>query len=316
MRPDEAYETILLMMYHLNVMLHLCGCLLLIFLYKHDNRTTQQLVLINLSFIELIKNLLIIFITLLHSSVDETIQLISKIFVVFVHTTILFVYYMTMYFLTLDRLLAACLNLKYAIHCTIARVKFLLMVTWLLGITLGICCSTLSYHNIIPFHYLPYAMYVYVTISAGFTILAVVTYGVLFCEYKNSIQIHTGNFIEGSGNTPRNIFTVFLRSNFYISIILIASFIVFRVIPDFMNLIYGFSYDIVHPGNGMFAFLVGFLYGSSDLIDALIYIFMKKNVRGLLITTLKRFYASICCHGIGQEETEEILYSTAFTTSV
>ena len=221
MESDVAYKTTLLLIYHLNVMLHSCGCSLLIFLYNHGNKTIQQLILINLSFIEFCHNVLIITLAFLLYSENETSLFISRIVLVFVNTTALFLYYMSMYFLTLDRLLAVCLNLKYPIYCTTAKVKSLLIATWLLGVAMGICCSTLSYYDIPPFDYEPYDIYVYLTLSTGFIILAVATYGILFCKYKKSIQMHTRNSKEGSRDTPPNTFALFFQSNFYISIILI-----------------------------------------------------------------------------------------------
>ena len=149
MKPDDAYKSILLIMYHLNVMLHSCGCSLLIFLYNHGNKTTQQLILINLSFIEFCHNVLIITVAFLYYSENETLQIISRIFLVFVNTTVLFLYYMAMYFLILDRLLAVCLNLKYPIYCTIAKVKSLLIATWLLGID---CNGYMLLHPILLLH--------------------------------------------------------------------------------------------------------------------------------------------------------------------
>ena len=214
MKPDDAYKSILLIMYHLNVMLHSCGCSLLIFLYNHGNKTTQQLILINLSFIEFCHNVLIITVAFLYYSENETLQIISRIFLVFVNTTVLFLYYMAMYFLILDRLLAVFLKLKYPIYCTIIKVKFLLIVTWLLGIAMGICCSTLSYYYILPFDYEPYNIYVYLIISAGFIILAVAKYGILFYKYKKSVQMNTGNSVEGSRDTPQNTCALFFQSTF------------------------------------------------------------------------------------------------------
>ena len=79
-----------------------------------------------------------------------------------------------------------------------------------------------------------------------------------------------------------------------------------------MYLIYGFSHDYVYPGNDMVLFLIFHLYGISDMIDAYTYIFMKENVRELLIKTIHRFYLRICCHDIQKEGTEEILPRTTF----
>ena len=69
------------------------------------------------------------------------------------------------------------------------------------------------------------------------------------------------------------------------------------ITPDLVYFVYGFASDFDYTAYGIVPHVVGILYLISDLIDALIYIFMKKNVRELLVKKLQTLYANICCHG-------------------
>lgn len=305
MEAITAYKIVILIFRQINFMLHSTGCYLLICLYKNGSSSTQQLFLINLSVIIALRNLLIIPVLILdlvpHNEESEFIQdggngyiieITHKILRNMIATTVFFLYYMSMYYLTLDRLLAVCLHFRYSTLCTIGRVKLLLLVTWFIGFGLIICLSILSSNGIISSDYTPYDYYAYLSLALGFIILAIFTYGILFHSFRKSLELRTRSSLATTVtatrlNSTSNIYAVFRQSNFYISILLITNFVVFLVAPDLLYLFDGLRNKFSQPDDNLVEYIVVTMYVISDLIDAYIYIFIKKNVRDLLEEKLK-----------------------------
>ena len=299
---DIIINVVLLAMNLLNLMSHCCGCYLLTCIYTHGRTTTTQLLfLIHLSFIEAIRNLLSVFIgifdfSIFHDTVCSVIQdYIDSIY----STTFYILYYMSMYYLTLDRLLAVRLNLRYSLCCTTRKAKYILVATWLFGITIGLS-SVLISNGQESISYESYKISVYLSCGIGYIIIAVVTYIMLFKKYKNSLTMQTRNTRTGSSDVPPTIFKVFFQSKFYISILLVTSFLVFMVIPELVYLFYGLRVGFDFPEDSILIFIIDILFAFSDLIDAYIFIFLKKNVRSLLF---RKLHAALCCRNANSTNT-------------
>ena len=126
-----------------------------------------------------------------------------------------------------------------------------------------------------------------------YLILAITTYGYIFEKYKQSQEMRVRMACSGSSTTHLSVFQLFRQSNFYISTLIIATFIAFTVIPDF-----AFIPLTVFTNNPNFMILHEVWFSCracSDLCDACIFIFMNAPVR-----TLLRKKCFCCCQvGLG-----------------
>ena len=208
----------------------------------------------------------------------EVIADINVYILIFMFTGISFVYYCDMIYLTLDRLLDIVLNIRYRLFWNEMRARMLLLATWILGICLSVTISLLCYF--INFNWEDaFFTYFYPTLEFSFIVLAFVTYSFIFHKYK---QTRGAPKVVGSRyNTRRRGSTVetFRNSRFYISVLIILTFLVFMVVPDltyfFVGVIYGNTSDTL-------AVCCWISYAVSNLLDAWIYIFLQPSVRRLM----------------------------------
>ena len=107
-----------------NIVLHMLCSFIIIRVYRREEpgSKTQQLFLLNLSLTELMRNTFNFsqFVLILNDDMDAIIFDLSGIIVTICLDLI---NYSAMILLTLDRLLATILGLRYGIHCTLPRAK-------------------------------------------------------------------------------------------------------------------------------------------------------------------------------------------------
>jgi hypothetical protein len=287
-----ALNITLLVLNIANVLLHGTGSYLLGCIYKQGKRSAQKIFIINLSVCELIMNLMeclrriLDFVPLSGRGSSNKIEFQHYLLII-MFTGISFVFYMDMIFITLDRLLNILLNVRYRIYCNHTKAKYLLLVTWLLGIV--ICLSVSLAHYFTEYVWEAFFfMYFYPTVEISFIILALVTYAFIFKQYHKSHRIPTQRTTRGrqqNGGKPESAFQVFRMSRFFVSILLITSFIIFMLIPDLVYLFYGVL------GNNESSTLLAccwISYAISNLMDGWVYIFMQSTVKSLLRKKVKQ----------------------------
>ena len=235
------------------------------------------------------------------------------------------VYHMSMIYITLDRFFHFYHHLRYNSIFTKKRVKRLCMWTW---VSSGIFCAVMVViHNTITFQLPGYNvpgykslayLFIFPIFEVLFIICAVVSYtGIYYIvkahhrssstlennEYPvstpstprvstaSTVTLTTGNHTEGrkvSTMSTATLDNTTVRMRLRIPTLLIATFMVFMVLPDLIYL--GYLMAAQKPVPQWVENLTWMLYGISFTCDAVIYIFLQADVRKELHTRLNKFY--------------------------
>ena len=290
-RIEIILNVILLVLNIANVFVHGTGSYLLGCIYKQGKRSAQKIFIINLSVCELLMNLMeclrriLELITLSGKQSNDTSEFQDYLLIV-MFTGVSFVFYMDMIFITVDRLLNVFLNARYRIYCNQRKAKCLLAITWLIGFITCLSVSLIHYFTEYGWEAF-FFRYFYPTVELSFIILAIVTYLFIFKQYQKSLRIpsHGGSRKNQHDKQHESAVQVFRMSRFYVSILLITSFIIFMLIPDLVYLFYG-----VLQNNESSTLLAccWISYAVSNLIDGWVYIFMQSTVKSLLRIKVQR----------------------------
>ena len=269
-----------------NVALHGFGVYILTSLYNQGQRNTQNVFLINLSISEMLINFVVCLrrISDFISVSDDKPTIINRInnyMTIVLYTGMFPVYYMVMVYITLDRLLNILLSLRYCIYCTGTKAKRLLQVTWI--VALLICTSVSLTHHFNGYIWqTTFFMYVYPTFDFGFITLALITYVFIFFKYSKSQRIYSQS--SRQPNIKReSTFQTFCKSNFFVAVLLILTFVIFMLIPNIVYLFYGI---VGNNESDTLSAICDVLYEISNLADGWIYIFMQKSVKAMVWTKM------------------------------
>ena len=273
----------------LNVLLHTLGLYLLLTIYKNGkNETPQQLFLIHLTVCEILINFFgilrgvddIISESTNCGEIDSLLVNVNEYVMILSFTGVSVVYYITMIYLTVDRLADILLNIKYHLYWDTRRTNVLMCITWIAGLLLSGIISLLykftgfEWENVFYKYFLPILNFSFITIS-------LVTYVCIFRIYKRT---HDTKWGQRGTRRALSSWQVFRRSRFYVSVLMILTFLVFMVIPD---LSYLFLVVIRGDKTRDFLLLCCYIsYGICNIIDAWIYIYLQAPVRRLLIRKL------------------------------
>ena len=280
-----------------NLVIHSIGCYALVNVYKYRRRNVEQLFIISLSFVELAIHILQFAIYLpyfvtfsdgVSSSVDEF-QYYLKI-VLF--TGVFPAYYLSMNYITTNKLLDVLLNIRYSLYWDKRKTKRLIKVTSCICSILALCFS-LSY-KILGYKFEEvFYTYIYPMFNFSFLIIATISHSYIFYKFKESRsppnlsksrrkpstdckrRMHSG----ASSFTRCSVVKVFQNSRFYVSVMLILSFLVFMVIPNVIYLVYGL---MLKEGSQRLGAIVQVCYEICFLADGYIYIFIEPRVRSML----------------------------------
>ena len=292
-----ALLSILLMLNVLNVILHGAGTFLLLSLYERVDSKVQYVYLISLSACELVINFLGCIHSILSlikttqnenkvSPFDTTIQIIYIVNA----TGFSLVFYLNMIYITVDRLLDILLNLKYPVYWDEYKAVILLKITWAIGIIVLVITCVLCY----SLHKWEWeeAMFefFYPTLEFSFIILAFCTYVFIFRKFKvcqnSPAHVACNHHVAKRQNST---FGVFKNSRFYISVLLIFTFILFMIVPD---LIYLFICIIPNAPSPTILTACWISYGIANISDAFIYILLQVEVKTLLMKKVRKFIRS------------------------
>ena len=268
----------------ITTILHTLGGYLLIYQYHNGSQDSQQLFLINLAISEGVANLLQFLINPISDMFSMSIKVafVTNKVQYYIKTLrgygFVTVYFLTMIYLTLDRLFDILLNIRYPLYWNEKNTRKLLTITWAMSISTAITVSIVDWVYEIGSHEI-LDIYIYPTFDIVFTIIAVLTYGFIFHKYKQTRAPPTHATCTSHLGRPHTL-RVFQNSRFYIPVLLITTFIVFMVIPEMIHLclvvIKGTHFNPLKT-------ILTILWALSYLSDAIIYIFMKPSVRRLLL---------------------------------
>ena len=273
-----------------NVLLHSTGCFLLWKTYKRSQVTTQKLLLFHLSISEGLMNLNLVVIFAVHLCIDFRSESYKIIYTYIIHpmrSSLFYVIFFIMLFMTLDRLMAVVLNLKYQIYWRVTRTKKVLAAIWIFGLLLSVCFGVFPeftphrvYILILMIH-----IYLQLAFSIFFVVTALLTYAIIFWKYKmsrNSLETATSN---GNGQHQQHS-----RTHFYIPVLIISTYMILNATPFIMVI---FFIDKSVSGEiATILFYIGYMS------DALIYIFLQPKVRKQLFVCCRRRNSAEPTHNI------------------
>ena len=263
-----------------NVLLHSTGCFLLWKTYKRSQVTTQKLLLFHLSISEGLMNLNLVVIFAVHLCIDFRSESYKIIYTYIIHpmrSSLFYVIFFIMLFMTLDRLMAVVLNLKYQIYWRVTRTKKVLAAIWIFGLLLSVCFGVFPeftphrvYILILMIH-----IYLQLAFSILFVVTALLTYATIFWKYKmsrNSLEADPSNR-NGQHQQQHS------PMHFYIPVLIISTYVIFNATP-FIILI--FIDEVIAVD------IAKILYSLGYMSDALIYIFLQPKVRKELFVCCRR----------------------------
>ena len=287
---DDVGRTLL----SLNVALHTASILLLFGVYRKEARSKNQcLYLLNLSITELLKNLLELILKEISMDIMSTEFLVRACLVVI--TRIL--PFLAMFLLTIDRLAASLLHVRYKSVFTNKRIKAAICGTWMtcliiISVTVG-ASHVLGGWLRVMLVFSIFQIYVIPIISIVYLLFTIITYIVMFVVFIRSRRNSTAG--------EQSLFYMFRHSKFYMGILLTSSFLVLTVVPNcavstmFFLVMHGVKID--HAGGDLFVMINQLLPWISDTVDGLIYIVLFAPVRKLIAASVKASYnacMSIC----------------------
>ena len=265
--------------------LHSIGLYFLIRLYKRYEGDVQQLYIINLCIVELIATVLFMVGTLLNvvplleaEKYHEYISMVTQ-------TVIRFVFYMSMVAITVDKLVVVLLSIKYHVYWSVNKAKYLVATIWMVGLIM--CVTVITVYLVEESSYELQMDKFVLTFDFAFISIAISSYSYIFYKYKQT----RASPIFNSASTPQqSIWKVFKNSRFFISVLLITSFLLLIVLPDLVDYFINNNTEGEEEDEEDSAGLILFiLYHISFICDSCIYIFIQPKVRRLLWKKLYRF---------------------------
>ena len=295
MIPDEdnmkiAVDIILLFLCIINIFLHILGIYLLTSIKKINKNTVQHLVIVNLSISEVcicVIRLVNIVTRLGLDWCDYDKRIIGEAdhyFQTIIFTLLSFTYYFSILLITVDRLLACCLTVRYPIYLDVHKAKRVLIGISVIGVLIYVT-TEVSYqitgNELTDSIYL----YFYIPFDGIFVITAVFTYSVMFHRYKESVKRRSRIRSISITRIKRiSTFQIFHKSKFYVSALLVLTFVMFNVTAD---LIYLFAVKVMRVRSEIIVNAIRISYMVSFLADGLVYIFLQPFVRRLLFQKIR-----------------------------
>lgn len=260
-----------------NMFLHLFGCYLLTMQQmKTKIDSPRELFLINLSITEFLKNVIFA----IANPLLGIISVEDMSYILTANWVFNLVYYFSMTFITVDRLLCAILNLKYRLYCTFRIGVYIVTFQWVVGFIVLIISYRLHLFN----DFAPYDGKLVISFSSAYLIFAFITYVTIFGVFRKSRRR-----TQSQHQSQMSSFQLFRRSKFWVSCLLITSYLFFVTIPDI-----GGTLKLVVFGTGdrrqpYIIAIWSIFRGVSDFCDWCIYVFAVRTIRKLLLLKLSCF---------------------------
>ena len=260
--------------YILATIIHIVALTMLVRMSKHAMKGSQKFLFMSLSMTELSYCLLsFIRFFCIELGVKKSIyQHVS----IFQRIAILLIYYFIMIYITLERFAAIYLNLKYGVYWSLRKTKRLIFFTSLFCIVAFISVSA-TWHkdqrNVDTFAY----VYLYPAFMVVFIICAVITYSYIAMKIVKRGDTITKE-VRGEKNEKR--IPRLQRKTILIPTLIILTFIVFMVVPNFMLMVHYVGISKLSTtiiDTNWILFPLGFI------ADAVIYIFSFKVLRSTRI---------------------------------
>ena len=288
---DVRYHSLTGCLVILTLFLDFLGMYLLCKTYNWRNISTQQLLIFNICACETIENLNWVVHHLL-IAIGYTLESPPFKYCMSINLTMSGVLYFLMMLMTVDRLAAVVLNMKYPQYWTVERTKFLLLIIWVQGSVAVITFVLLNvYHR--EWYEMITIKYTILASSIFYNVVAVFTYIVVFWKYvKSKVRVQRSNDAN-DGQQRLSTVQTFLKSRFYVSVLIILTYLLFNTIP-FCVIAILFPEDWTANNNSI-QFIMVVLLHLAYLSDPLIYIFLQPDVR-------KQLSKLLSCNGNSTQE--------------
>lgn len=295
----------------INIILHSVGIHLLRSLPENDKRKVQVIYIMNLSVTELILNTISFFrnIIKLIPHHEQHTALIMQYSYVFDYAVLKCALYLTMIVLTLDRILLVLYNVRYPSCLSANRAKLSILFIWLV-------CALVFIMYLLFFMYLfkhsdyescKLFNYVVIAFDMLFLSIAVLAYSLIFRSFVKQKRKKGMLSVNGENESEkrRTLWKVFRESRFYVAVLLISTFTVFVVVPDFV-----FAFHACQGDARNIRYITTICYAISYFSDALIYVFLNDKVRKLFVQKLRKMKASFLGENSSDFVNEETGYET------
>ena len=268
-----------------NILIHTLGLYLLRCLHKSGRGNVQMVYIVNLSLTELIVNIFSFVRNLLrvipfssfHSNEFKEVVMYSYILD---YAILKFCLYMWMLYITVDRVCGVLLNITYPSYWDISKAKWLVTVTWLIGITTFIAAALVYALKKDEVQLFMIANYFIIIFDFTFVVTAISSYCFIFYKFQKTRK--DSLLGRNASNTQQNLWKIFRRSRFYVSVLLISTYIIFTIFPDLM-----WTFGVVGDVHTAGGFLMSIMYAVSYFADGAIYIFTHGKVKKLLWRKLR-----------------------------
>ena len=273
-----------------NIVLHSTGIFLLVVLYKKGNRGFPKLYIINLACSGLAWNMLAAALNVI-TAITRSYNHTGLALWFALWTGVNFNVICAMFYITGDRLLQVWLNIKYTFHWNVRKTSILIISTWITNVSIsaGFAASLIVATSHSGDHikrvydvYVIVDTYVPPILQITYFIFSSITYCVMFMKYLKSKRI-----FQQPDSTSLSARKIFLRSRFFISVLLISSFLVLTVIPTLVCNIWALTsphtFRMTNEPARIFMIYTNVSIRLTHTIDAVIYIFLQPRVRRLLI---------------------------------
>ena len=207
--------------------------------------------------------------------------LIKEILKLFGMTSLSIMYMSVMFFITLDRLLAVYLNIKYNQYCTEKRTLVVLIIVFVISIIFYLCILISNRMN--PWDYGKFLMvYIYPIFQAWLLLTAFVTYLYIFVKVRENRLARKKIEKQISRSNDTSNFKKYSRSNFNILVpgAVLLTLILFMTLPTIIYCIFD------SLGSKMKVPYVIYVLGW--ITDPMIYIFSIKSFRKKLLLKIQK----------------------------
>ena len=175
-------DVLLIVISAINIFVQLIGLHLLLSIYHNGRDKGADLYIISLSVVELVCSSLI--------CIEYIFYFTNEVIVYMYLTSFHFsatalIYYLSMFYITADKLLEVTLNIRLPVYWNIEKAKVLLQFTWVAGGLFGI--SVVVSYKFTEFDFQDVLLMYFIPIfDIGFLLLAVPTYLFLFKRFKDT----------------------------------------------------------------------------------------------------------------------------------
>ena len=273
----------------LAVLVHVAALLLLIKSTQHDIKGSQKYLFISLSITELSYCLIsIAYLWCKEYGVENSIR---KYITIFRATAVLLMYYFIMIYIKLDRFFTVHLNIKYEVYWSPLKTKRLIFFTSLVCIAVSLLVSVTWFQmhwNVTTF----VNIYLYPLFMVVFIICAVITYSYIvkkiIANRKREDRLMkqmTKNHKKLSPQIQQKP-----KSAIFVPTIVIVTFILFMVIPNFI-------YTIDKNTSKLPVHMVDInwvLFPLGFIVDAVVYIFSVKILRNIFNKHIRKKNTTVC----------------------